>query len=105
VLPPAQFYGPQPAAAITTMKEAAKPSLKEAFSSASTIPAIPEKSDPLPSKNKGKKCTAHFGCKLFAAFIEEKSGTLYCRDHKPKHIPVTSINHSQNKSTAEKKSG
>ena len=88
------------------MKEAAKPSLKEAFSEVSTDPAaIPEKSDPLPTKNKGKKCTAHFGCKLFAAFIEEKSGTLYCRDHKPKHIPVTSINHSQNKSTAKKKSG
>ena len=84
-------------------KQSAKPSLKQAFSE--TNPEILENSNPLPSKNKGKKCTAHFGCKLFAAFIEEKSGTLYCRDHKPKHIPVTPIHHSQNKLTAKKKSG
>ena len=38
-----------------------------------------------------KKCTAHFGHNNNAVF-EEKSGTLFCREHKPKKVPFPHVN-------------
>ena len=104
-LPAAKFYGPvEPAAALRSIKEAAKesgkPTLKQDFTHSNQ--ANPEKSTPAASRQNGKKCTAQFGCNNFAAF-SEKSGTLYCRNHKPKHIPVTSIHESESKVAGKKK--
>ena len=90
-----------PAAALKSCKESGKPTLKEAFTKTSTTQSLPQQI-PQASKPKGKKCTAHFGCSNFAAFTEE-SGTLYCRDHKPKSIPVQSLKTSQTKVSSRKK--
>jgi len=101
-LPAAKFYGATPpAAALKSCKESATPTLKEAFSKSSTTQTLHQQI-PQASKQKGKKCTAHFGCSNFAAFTEE-SGTLYCRDHKPKSIPVQSVKTSQTKVSTRKK--
>ena len=101
-LPAAKFYGATPpAAALKSCKESGTPTLKEAFSKTSTTQTL-DQQIPQASKQKGKKCTAHFGCSNFAAFTEE-SGTLYCRDHKPKSIPVQSVKTSQTKVSTRKK--
>ena len=37
-----------------------------------------------------KKCIAHFGCTSTAVF-QETSGTLFCKEHKPKQVAVTPV--------------
>ena len=101
-VPSAKFYGATPPSALLkSAKDCEKPSLKEAFQEKSSAPKA-QASITQPSKQKGKKCTAHFGCLNFAVFTEE-SGTLYCRDHRPKHIPVTLIKTAEGKATGRKK--
>ena len=37
-----------------------------------------------------KLCNGFFGCKNIAT-SKEASGTLFCRDHKPKNVPLESV--------------
>ena len=104
LLPAAKFYCPiPPPPALKASKECSKPTLKDAFSKSSTTPTQNQQSTPRTSKPKGKKCTAQFGCSNFACFTE-KSGTLYCRDHKPKGIPITPFQSQEAKTTRKKTS-
>ena len=65
--------------------------LKDAFSGAvsqgPTAKTIPTKIF------RGKKCTAHFGIANMAV-SQEQSGTLYCREHRPKQVPVALLKHA-----------
>ena len=76
---------------ITSLKVLkAVPTLKSAFSSrAGEVKESPK--EPATKKNKGKSCSGYFGCKNIASFVEESSGTVYCRDHRPKQIPTVAI--------------
>ena len=91
-----------PTALLKSAKDCEKPSLKQAFQEKLSAPKAQASSNTQPSKQKGKKCTAHFGCANFAVFTEE-SGTLYCRDHRPKHIPVALIKTAEGKATGRNK--
>ena len=85
------------------MKDSAKPTLKEAFNVKSTCVNAGEKSSATaPKKQQGKKRTAHFGCPNIAAFTE-KSGTLFCREHKPNQVQVTQIKTTESKPVGKKK--
>ena len=68
------------------------PTLKGAFAARLPEDAAQQISKEQPSKkqNHGKSCTAHFGCRNVAVYTED-SGTLYCRDHRPKAVPTKSI--------------
>ena len=79
-----------------------RPSLKEAFSgTASYQGTTPQQNTKKTSR--GKKCTAHFGCANIATSQEPQSGTLYCRDHKPKQVTVQAINLLDRKNAAKRK--
>ena len=78
-----------------------RPSLKEAFSATASNEQTPQQ---IPNKKtRGKKCTAHFGCSNVAVSQEPQSGTLYCRDHKPKQVLVEPINLHDRKVAAKRK--
>ena len=94
----AKFYGDTPPAAAV---KSSKPTLKEAFDLKSTTATVAQ-DKPQTARSKGKKCTAQFGCFNLAAFTEPGSGTLYCKEHKPK-IPVQSIRSTQAKSSNRRK--
>ena len=82
--------------------QGAKPTLKGAFSGTNPTSSQQQTAGKTKtSKSTGKKCTAHFGCPN-KAFYQEQSGTLYCRDHKPRNVPVANIEASSetNKKTA-----
>ena len=100
----AKFYGATPPSALLRSALAnEKPSLKQAFEQQSSAPKGQASSNlNQTSKQQGKKCTAHFGCANVAVFTED-SGTLYCRDHKPKQIPVTNIKTADSKLTGKKR--
>ena len=68
------------------------PTLKGVFAAHLPEVAAQQKSKKQSSKkqNRGKTCTAHFGCRNIAVYTED-SGTLYCRDHRPKAVPTKSI--------------
>ena len=68
------------------------PTLKAAFAA-----SLPEDTSQQTTKeqtskkpNRGKTCSGHFGCNNIAVFRED-SGTLLCRDHKPKSVPTKPI--------------
>ena len=79
-----------------------RPLLKEAFSgTASNQGTTPQQ---IPKKTSWrKKCTAHFGCANNATSQEHSSGTLYCKDHKPKQVTVQAINLLDKKPAAKRK--
>ena len=90
-VPAKTFYGAvDPSTSLKLMKGA--PTLKGAFAARLPDDAAQQTSKEQSSNkpNRGKTCTAHFGCRNIAAFTED-SGTLYCRDHKPKAVPTKSI--------------
>ena len=96
-----KFYGPVAPAISLKIMQGPRPSLKEAFSGTAsnqeTTQQIPKKT------TRGKKCTAHFGCSNIATSQEPQSGTLYCRDHKPKQVTVQAINLLDRKIAAKRK--
>ena len=97
-----KFYGPVAPAVSLKIMQGPRPSLKDAFSGTAsnqgaTTQQIPKKT------SLGKKCTAHFGCAKTAVSIEPVSGTLYCKDHKPKQVTVEPINLQDKKSSAKRK--
>ena len=88
-VPAKSFYGDvDPITSLKVLK--AVPTLKSAFSSrAGEVKESPK--EPATKKNKGKSCSGYFGCKNNASFVEQSSGTVYCRDHRPKQIPTVAI--------------
>ena len=85
-----KFYGPVAPAVSLKIVHGPRPSLKDAFSGTDskegpTAQQIPKKT------SRGKKCTAHFGCANMAVY-QEQSGTLYCKEHRPKQVLVVPIN-------------
>ena len=97
-----KFYGPVAPAVSLKIMQGPRPSLKDAFSGTAsnqgpTTQQIPKKT------SRGKKCTAHFGCADTAVSQEPVSGTLYCKDHKPKQVTVQPINLQDKKSSAKRK--
>ena len=88
-VPTKSFYGDvDPITSLKVLK--AVPTLKSAFSArAGEVKESPK--EPATKKNKGKSCSGHFGCKNIASFVEESSGTVYCRDHRPRQIPTVAI--------------
>ena len=83
-----------------------RPSLKEAFSGADSNIKGQSTADKIPKTNpRAKRCTAHFGCTYVAMAQEQsESGTLYCREHKPKQVPVLPIKNAEKKPPSKKKS-
>ena len=91
LVPAKTFYGAvDPSTSLKVMKGV--PTLKAAFAARVPEDASQQTSKEQSSKkqNRGKTCTAHFGCNNIAVFSED-SGTLFCRDHKPKNVPTKSI--------------
>ena len=87
-VPAKSFYGAvDPITSLKVLK--AVPTLKSAFSACTGEVKESEK-EPAPKKHKGKTCTGYFGCKNIASF-QENSGTVYCREHRPKNIHTTAI--------------
>ena len=96
-----KFYGPVAPAISLKIMQGPRPSLKEAFSGTASNQETPQQ---IPKKTtRGKKCTAHFGCSNIATSQEPQSGTLYCRDHKPKQVTVQAINLLDRKIAAKRK--
>ena len=92
-VPSKTFYGPvDPSTSLKVLKGAPTLILKGAFAARLPKDAAQQKSKEQPSKkqNHGKSSTAHFGCRNVAVYTED-SGTLYCRDHRPKAVPTKSI--------------
>ena len=97
----AKFYGAVAPAISLKIMQGPRPSLKEAFSGTASNEQTTQQ---IPKKNtRGKKCTAHFGCSNVAVSQEPQSGTLYCRDHKPKQVLVEPINLHDRKAAAKRK--
>ena len=79
-----------------------RPSLKDAFSG--VVLNQEPTAEPIPKKiSQGKKCTAHFGCANMAVSQEPVSGTLYCKEHKPKQVTVQPFNIQEKKKCYQKK--
>ena len=96
-----KIYGPVAPAISLKIMQGPRPSLKEAFSGTASNQETPQQ---IPKKTtRGKKCTAHFGCSNIATSQEPQSGTLYCRDHKPKQVTVQAINLLDRKIAAKRK--
>ena len=83
-----------------------RPSLKEAFSATDSNIKGQSTADKIQKTNtRAKKCTSHFGCTNVAIAQEQsESGTLYCREHKPKQVPVLPIKNAEKKPSSKKKS-
>ena len=97
----AKFYGAVPPAVSLKIMQGPRPSLKEAFSATASNQ---QNTQQIPKKNtRAKKCTAQFGCSNVAVAQEPQSGTLYCRDHKPKQVLVEPINLHDRKVAAKRK--
>ena len=101
----AKFYGATPPSALLKSGiHNERPTLKQAFNQESSAAKGSSTLIKQPSKQTGKKCTSQFGCANIAVYTES-SGTLYCRDHKPKQISVTKIKPAESKQTARRKNG
>ena len=98
------FYGSvDPALALKVLQKqsAPRPTLKGAFTAKPPSTLEPTE-QPQPKKTtREKQCTGHFGCSNLAVF-KEASGTLYCRDHKPKSVPVANVFVAKKKQTKRK---
>ena len=97
-----KFYGPVAPAVSLKIMHGPRPTLKYAFSGTDskegpTAQQIPKKT------SRGKKCTAHFGCANMAVSQEPVSGSLYCKEHKPKQVTVQPINIQEKKKCYQKK--
>jgi len=69
----------------------AVPTLKSAFSQRNAEDQSQHSHNIQHKKPRGtKNCTAHFGCGNTAVF-QEASGTLFCKQHKPKQVAVTPV--------------
>ena len=88
-MPAKSFYGAiDPTLALKVLKGA--PTLKGAFTA-----GVQESTPPLTQPNKkekkkGQSCTGYFGCKNLAQY-QEASGTLYCKEHRPKQVQTLII--------------
>ena len=90
-MPAKSFYGAMdPTTSLKVIK--GTPTLKAAFAAQLPEQSFQETSKAQSSRNnsRGKTCTGHFGCNNIAVFRED-SGTLFCRDHKPKQVPTKPI--------------
>ena len=97
-----KFYGPVAPAISLKIMQGPRPSLKEAFSGTASNQGTTPQQNPKKT-SRGKKCTAHFGCANNATAQEPVSGTLYCKDHKPKQVTVQAINLLDKKPAAKRK--
>ena len=87
-VPAKTFYGAvDPSTALKIIKGV--PMFKAVFAPCVPEDAFNETSKEQSSKkqNRGKTCTAHFRCRNISVFSED-SGTLFCRDLKPKSVPT-----------------
>ena len=94
-VPAKTFYGAvDPVISLKFLKSATapKPTLKAAFTASthSTSEGIRTAEVQQKKSAREKLCSGHFGC-TNVAVCKETSGTLYCREHKPKHVPVEQI--------------
>ena len=81
-----------------------RPSLKEAFSP-TDIKGQSTADKTQKTNTRAKTCTSHFGCTDVAIAQEQsESGALYCREHKPKQVPVLPIKNAEKKPSSKKKS-
>ena len=97
-VPAKSFYGAvDPTLALKVLKGV--PSLKAAFTAGMPDSKPPPAQKQTKEKRKGKTCTGYFGCTNLAVF-QEPSGTLFCRDHKPKQVQTVVI---QSEKSAAKK--
>ena len=71
----------------------AAPTLNGFFEGTNTanLKTADEAPEPKKLRSVGKKCTVHFGCPIKAVYTEQNSGTLYCKEHKPRSVTVTNI--------------
>ena len=83
------FYGDvDPITSLKVLK--AVPTLKSAFSArAGEVKESPK--EPATKKKQREELQCYFGCKNIASFVEESSGTVYCRDHRPRQIHTVAI--------------
>ena len=92
-MPSKTFYGAvDPTLALKVLKQQAAtaqtPTLKGAFHA--KHPSSSESTAETKKPARDKLCNGFFGCKNIAT-SKEASGTLFCRDHKPKNVPLESV--------------
>ena len=99
-MPSKTFYGAvDPTLALKVLKQQAAtaqtPTLKGAFQA--KHPSSTETTAETKKPARDKLCNGFFGCKNIATF-KETSGTLFCRDHKPKNVPLETVQVEKKKS-------
>ena len=98
-MPSKTFYGAvDPTLALKVLKQQAAqtPTLKGAFQT-----KHPSSTAETKKPARDKLCNGFFGCKNIATF-KETSGTLFCRDHKPKNVPLETVQVEKKKSLKKK---
>ena len=103
-MPSKTFYGAvDPTLALKVLKQQAAtaqtPTLKGAFQAKN--PSSTETTAETKKPARDKLCNGFFGCKNIATF-KETSGTLFCRDHKPKNVPLETVQVEKKKSLKKK---
>ena len=92
-MPAKIFYGAVDLAiSLKVLKSATapKPTLKAAFTASAHSTSEGTAEVQQKKSTHEKLCSGHFGCTNVTVF-KENSGTLHCREHKPKHVPVVPI--------------
>ena len=88
-MPAKSFYGAiDPTLALKVLKGA--PTLKGAFTAGVQDCKAPSTQQKKKEKKKGQSCTGYFGCQNLAQY-QEASGTLYCKEHRPKQVQTLII--------------